>query len=187
MEEIRNVTYGLWGEELPIWMAIQRLVKAGFHDPRVLLNMFAIIEGESGSYLRAWHANIKRTPSPELKIIYDPEGKMTVKSIDLGFIQRNVVLNPQVVIEPTEVAMKEFVNRMFEENPKLARADTSAEIAYDLYLDRGFAPWFAYKPGEESFRLKKRRGAKAIGNYLLRTQVGKDENGKFPVLDFEEL
>jgi hypothetical protein len=41
MEERRNVTYGLWGEELPQWMAIQRLVLAGFHDPRVLLNMFA--------------------------------------------------------------------------------------------------------------------------------------------------
>jgi len=185
MEEIRNVTWGLWGEELPEWIAIQRLVRAGFHDPRVLLNMFAIIEGESGSYIRAWHANVKRTPAPESNIIYNEEGEMEIKSIDLGFIQRSVALSPHAFVAPTEEDMEIFVNKMFDENPLLARADTAAEEAYELYLERGFQPWYAFKPGTPEFRLKKRRGSKAIGNYLLRTQVGKDSNGKLPYLNFE--
>jgi hypothetical protein len=130
---------------------------------------------------------VKRTPAPELAIVYDGDGRMTVKSIDLGFIQRNVDVVPDFVTEPSAEAMKLFVDGMFSKYPRLARADTAAEDAYELFLERGFSPWYAYKPGTEGFKIKKRYGAKAIGNYLLRTQVGRMEidGGKYPKLDFD--
>lgn len=199
MEEIRDVTYGLWGSELPEHSAIQRLVKAGFpiwvpshldiaepHSP--LLDMFAIIEGESGSYLRAWHMNVLRDPPITGDIVRDSEGRMTVRSIDLGFIQRNVDMADEK-LPMTEEASKAFVDAKFVQYPQLARADLASMVAFDLWQDRGFKPWYAYKPGTDGFRLKKRRAAKAIGNYLLRSFVGKvDDTGalgtRFPELIF---
>lgn len=179
MEEIRDVTYGLWGYKLPNWQSATYLVRAGFHDPRVLLNMFAIIMGESGSYLNAWHANVRRTP--EDNILYDIYGNMTVKSIDLGYIQKNVEISPDFVVQPTAAAMKPLVEAKFAEFPGLADAQESAYIAYDLYLARGFAPWYAYKPGTPEWQLKKKSGAKAIADFLIHTQVGKID-GKLPKL-----
>jgi hypothetical protein len=181
MEEIRNVTWGLWGEELEHWQSIQRLVLGGFQDPRVLLNMFAIIEGESGEYTRAWHANVVRNADGTIQ--RDDQERMTVKSIDLGFCQFNVVLPAPLKMAMTEDAMRPFVEGMFNANPDYARADTSAAKAHELYLRRGFQPWYAYKPGTEAFKLKKRYGAKAIAEYLIRTQVGKVD-GKFPRLEW---
>ena len=198
--EIRNVTFGLWGSELPEHAAIQRLARAGFpiwspghldteapHSP--LLEMFAIIEGESGSYLKAWHANVLRDPPFTGDIVLNSEGQMTVRSIDMGFIQLNVNVAPDLLIAPTEEAMKAFVEARFAARPELTRADLSAHIAHDLWLDRGFGPWFAYKPGTANYKLKKRRGAKGIANWLLRSFVGKidDEgnpSGTYPRLDF---
>lgn len=182
MEEIRDVTWGLWGEELAHWQTVQRLVLGGFHDPRALLNMFAIIEGESGEYTKAWHANVARDPETK-NIVRDASGRMTVKSVDLGFVQMNVVLPTPAKMEMTPEAMRPFVEGMFEEYPDLARADTSAVLAYELYVRRGFQPWYAYKPGTDAFKNKKRYGVKAIADYLLRTQVGKID-GKLPRLEW---
>lgn len=191
--EIQNVTYGFWGVELKEWQTIQRLVLAGFGEVRILTNMFAIIEGESGSYTKAWHANVRRTPDEVKEIVYDSNGRMFVKSIDLGFIQRNVpVAGGGVWVDPTETAMASFVNEMYEKNPDLADAQKSAEIAFDLFTDRGFQPWYAYQPGTTRFYQKKRRAAKAIANYILRTQVNKfaeveSDGGKIPTVEFVKV
>lgn len=192
--EIRDVTWGLWGAELPEHAAIQRLVKAGFpiwlpshrdvevpHSP--LLEMFAIIEGESGSYVRAWHANVLRNPPITGEIVLNELGQMTVRSIDLGFIQRNVNVT-DIALAPNTGTMEEWVNAQFAAYPELARADLSAMVGYSLWQDRGFQPWYAYRPGTEAYQAKKMRGAKAIANYLLRTQVGKMADGKFARVDF---
>lgn len=182
--EIRDVTFGLWGSELPEHAAIQRLVRAGFpvwvpshldvespHSP--LLEMFAIIEGESGSYVKAWHANVLRDPPFTGQIVLDEMGMMTIKSIDLGFIQLNVNVVPDATVTPNEPTMAAYVQSQFDHHPELARADLSAMIAHDLWLERGFKPWFAYKPGTDNYRQKKARGAKAIGNWLARSFVGR--------------
>ena len=177
MEEIRNVSFGLWGEELKEWQAIQRLVAAGFQDPRLLARMFAIIEGESGSYQRAWHANVMRLPADESDlppyggdIKRDAEGRMTIKSIDLGFIQRNVDI-PDAVMAMTPEAMEPFVDGLFNKYPRLTDPWTAAEEAYALYLDRGFQPWYAYQPGTPAFKAKVKRGCQAVGNYLAKVLV----------------
>ena len=170
MDEIRNVTWGLWGEELKEWQAIQRLYLAGFRDVQLLARMFAIIEGESGSYLKAWHANVKRDSTTK-NIIYSAKGEMEIKSIDLGFIQKNVVLPAPVSVLPLPEVMKPIVDELFERFPKLARADTAAEIAWEMFQDRGFSPWYAYKPGTPEFKGKVKRGCQAVGNYLGRVLI----------------
>lgn len=170
MEEIRDVTWGLWGVELKEWQAIQRLYLAGFRDAQILAKMFAVIEGESGSYTKAWHANVMRE-SVSKGILYDSQGRMTIKSVDLGFIQRNVALPAPVAVDPTPEAMKPVIEELFERYPRLARADHSSEEAWLLFQDRGFSPWYAYKPGTPEFKAKVKRGAKAVGNYLNRVLV----------------
>lgn len=170
MDEIRNVTWGLWGEELREWQAIQRLYLAGFRDAQLLARMFAIIEGESGSYLKAWHANVMRENATR-SIMYDSQGRMTIKSVDLGFIQRNVVLPAPVAVEPKPEVVKPIIEELFERYPRLARADTSAEDAWILFQDRGFSPWYAYKPGTPEFKARVKRGCQAVGNYLNRVMV----------------
>jgi hypothetical protein len=189
-EEYRDVTFGYWGVELKEWQAIQRLVLAGFGEVRLLTNMFAIIEGESGSYTKAWHANVLRDPLHTGPIVRNETGQMLVQSVDLGFIQRNVdVAGSGTWVDMTEEAMASMVNALFDENPALADAQLSAEIAFDLFSQRGFQPWFAYKPGTVGFYAKKRRAAKAIANYILRTQVGRfaeveSDGGKIPTVEF---
>jgi hypothetical protein len=189
-EEIRDVTFGFWGVELKEWQTIQRLVLAGFGEVRLLTNMFAIIEGESGSYTKAWHANVRRTDDAEKAIVYDTNGRMFVKSVDLGFIQRNTPMpGGGVWVDPTEAQMKVFIDELYAKNPDLADAQKSAEIAFDLFSLRGFSPWYAYQPGTTRFYQKKRRAGKAIANYILRTQVGKfaeveTDNGKIPTVEF---
>jgi hypothetical protein len=198
VEEIRNVTYGLWGSELPEHSAIQRLAKAGFpiwvpshreivqpHSP--LQIMFAIIEGESGGYLKAWHANVLRDPPFTGDIVRTTDQKMTIRSIDLGFIQRNVDMT-DFKVEMTEEAMKAVVDDLFEvKYPQLARADLSAAIAFDLWQDRGFKPWYAYQPGTPRFRVKMFRAAMALGNWLSRSFVGKYDAAGEPAEVFRKL
>lgn len=167
-EEIFNVTWGLDGEQLDPWQAAQRLYLAGFKDARVLAKMWAVLESESGGYLRAWHHNVKR--DAEGNIVYEAD-KFIVFSTDLGFIQKNVKHNEPVKLEPGE--SQGFVNTLFELNPELARGDRSAEIAWRLYQDRGFDPWVAERNG--SYRRNMDRGCLAVANYLAKS-YGLGEN-----------
>jgi hypothetical protein len=169
MEEIKGMTWDLWGEELSHEQSIQRIVNAGFPiKGGVALIMFAIVEGESGEYQKAWHANVQRN---EDGTIYRSEGMMTVKSIDLGFMQFNVEISPDVRVEMTTEAMTNFVEAMFADHPDLANPVASAERAYELWTRRGYQPWYAYKPGTDAFKLKKKYGAKAFANWLAHSYV----------------
>jgi hypothetical protein len=137
------------------------LYKAGFTEVKLLAIMWAIIESESGGYLKAWHNNVMRN---EDGTIYLEDGKMIIQSTDLGFIQKNVVHNPPVKLEPTAEKIQPFIDSLFEANPDLARGDKSAEIAYQLYKSRGFQPWYAYSNG--SYKRNISRGCLAVGNML---------------------
>lgn len=197
MEEIRNITWGLWGAELSHVQTIQRIITAGFpiwkaepqpHSPA--LNMFAIVEGESGEYQRAWHSNVERWSdenktikrfeqqadlsfkavplgSPEPDLVF-----MRVKSIDLGFMQVNKQVGEYV--EMGLEAVELFVEAQFAKYPELASPVESCQVALALWKSRGFQPWYAYQPGTEKWRLKKRYGAIAFGQWLVNSFVGKD-------------
>lgn len=194
MEHIRNINYGFGGVELAEWQTIQRLVRSGFVDVRILGTMFAIVEGESGSYTRAFHCNVDRTldengkPDRIVRKTIDGVDHMYVKSVDLGFMQINTDL-PGVGqwVAMTEEAVAEFINKMFDAEPWKGDAQLSSVYAYELYLQRGFHPWYAWKPDDISFQEKKRRAGKAIANYYLRTQVPKlpIDNGKYAEVVFK--
>jgi hypothetical protein len=190
MEEIRHVTWDLDGEELSHVQSIQRIVNAGFPIKEgVALTMFAIVEGESGEYLKAWHANVERDDEDNIVRYYDdgaggytltaptPDSPphMKVKSVDLGFMQFNKNIT-DTIVPMTPEYMGAFVEAMFAADPDLARGDKSAQRAFALYKERGFQPWFAYKPGTAAFRLKKRYGAIAFAQWLVNSFVGKDED-----------
>lgn len=186
MEEIRGITWDLWGEELSHEQTIQRIVKAGFpvHDGTAL-TMFAIVEGESGEYQRAWHANVVRLADGSIKR-RDVNGiaRMTVKSIDLGFMQFNVPIEPDLEIDMTSEAMEAFVETKFDQHPELADPWQAAERAYALWKQRGFQPWYAYKPGTIPFWQKKRYGALAFARWHLHSFVGRKDRETGKPLDF---
>lgn len=207
MEEIFGITWGLAGNELSHEQAIQRIVKAGFpiwdaepspHSPALI--MFAIVEGESGEYTRAWHCNVDRWPEdendtipfqglvkryeqmPDMSMRLIPLGEhrdlefMRVQSIDLGFLQRNKAVGE--FVEMGGEAVSDFVIAQFDKYPELQQADTAAKDAYDLWISSGknFKRWYAYKPGTEAFHLKMTYGAKAFGNWLVHSFVDKKLN-----------
>lgn len=194
MEHIRNINYGFMGVELAEWQAIQRLVRSGFSDLRVLGTMFAIVEGESGSYTKAFHCNVDRTldanGNPDLIVRKNIDGAeyMHVNSVDLGFMQFNTDLpGDGEWVEMHTEAVAEFINQMFDMEPWKADAQLSSEFAYEMFLRRGFKPWVAYKPDDIHFQEKKRRAGKAIANYYLRTQVPRlpIDGGKFAEVVFK--
>lgn len=162
MEEIRGITWDLAGEELKPWLACQRLYKAGFKDAKTLAIMWATIESESGGYLKAWHHNVVRNEDGSIQKTAD--GLMVVKSTDLGFIQKNIVHNPQVLLPVAGDQSKLFVEDLFAANPDLARADQAAVIAFNMWKQRGFQPWYAYTNGHYKKNLG--RATVAVANYL---------------------
>lgn len=194
MEHIKNINYGFGGVQLAEWQTIQRLVRSGFSDLRVLGTMFAIVEGESGGYTRAFHCNVDRTLDADgnknLIVRKQINGKdyMYVKSVDLGFMQFNTDL-PGVGqwVEMNEEIVAGFIKKMFDAESWKADAQLSSEHAYEMYLQRGFHPWYAYKPNDIHFQEKKREAGKAIANYYLRTQVPKlpIDNGKYAEVVFK--
>ena len=153
--------------------------------------MFAIVEGESGSYTRAFHCNVNRTQD-EAKLIIRKQINgvdfMKVNSVDLGFMQFNTPIPGDTWVQMTEDAVSDFINRLFEDEPWKADAQESSERAYELFLQRGFQPWYAYRPDDVRFHEKKRRAGKAIANYFLRTQVPKVpiDNGHFAEVIFRQ-
>jgi hypothetical protein len=160
-EEIKGITWDLDGEELKPWLAAQRLYKAGFKDANVLATMWAIMEAESGGYLKAWHHNVVRN---EDGTIFQSEGLMEIKSTDLGFIQKNIVHNPHVILPIVGDQSKLFVEDLFLSFPELARGDESAKIAYELYKTRGFQPWYAWS--NKTYEKSMGRACVAVSNFL---------------------
>lgn len=168
VEEIRGITWDLIGPELKPWQAAQRLYKAGFKDAKLLATMWAVLEAESGGYIRAWHHNVTR--NEDGSIFRSEDGLMEIKSTDLGFIQKNIVHNPKVIMSMEGGESQAFVDDLFDAFPALARADESAKIAYELFKQRGFQPWYAYSNG--SYKKSLERGILAVGNYLGMALVG---------------
>jgi len=160
--ELRGVTWDLDGEQLKPWLAAQRLYNAGFKDANLLATMWAIIEAESGGYLKAWHHNVTRNDDGTIKLF---DGYlMEIKSTDLGFIQKNITHNPKPLLPIEGDQSSLFVIDLFNAFPELARGDKSAEIAFNLYKQRGFQPWFAYSNG--SYKKSLGRGFVAVSNFL---------------------
>jgi hypothetical protein len=166
--EIRGVTYDFGGERLDPWQAVQRLYRAGLADAKVLAIGYAVMMGESGCYLKAWHHNLVRDDGGG--IVRDVDGRFTVKSTDLGFIQKNIVHNPQVKLLDSE--SPHFVDTLFEEHPELARGDESAVIAKAMYDSRGWSPWYAYVNG--SYKRSLAPACVAVGNFLDRVLCDAD-------------
>jgi len=202
MEHIRNINYGLWGEELTPEQVIQRIVAGGFpiYDDDatwghkdVALVMWSIVEGESGGFQRAWHANVAREEDGSIMRfdMVDPvDGAtkiyMRVLSVDLGFMQLNTAVpgGPKLV-EMTETGVKTFIDAMFNTFPAKADPWQSVEIAYNqYYLQRGFKPWYAYKPGTLEFWNKKRRAALGFANWYLHSFVGRKHRETDKPLNF---
>ncbi|MFI5405145.1 MAG: hypothetical protein ACHQ1D_01390 [Nitrososphaerales archaeon] len=161
-QEIKGVTWDLDGEQLEPYLAAQRLYKAGFKDADLLCTMWAVIEAESGGYLKAWHHNVERNEDGTIKI-YDGY-LMNVKSTDLGFIQKNIPHEPDILLPIQGDQSQLFVNDLFVAFPELARGDESAKIAYQMYKTRGFQPWYAYSNG--SYKKSIGRGTAAVANFL---------------------
>lgn len=162
IEEIKGITWDLDGEQLHPWLAAQRLYKAGFKDADLLATMWATIESESGGYLMAWHHNVVRNSDGSIKKTDD--GLMEVLSTDLGFIQKNVVHEPNIILPVTGEQSQLFVNDLFLANPQLANGQESANIAFNMYKQRGFQPWYAYTNGHYKKNLG--RATVAVANYL---------------------
>jgi hypothetical protein len=161
-EEIRFVTFAFDGEKLKEWQIVQRLVKAGFKDLDTLVTMFAIVLGESGGFKKAWHANVKRSDD-RMSIIKNSEGQMLVQSVDLGLIQKNLeIFGDGTWVDMKQDSMSELVETLFAENPELADAQESVNLAFKLWQQRGFKPWYAYKPGTESFFVTRGEGHREL-------------------------
>jgi hypothetical protein len=161
-EEIRGVTWDFDGEQLDPWLAAQRLYKAGFKDAQELCVMWAVLESESGGYLKAWHHNVTRNEDGTIKLFDDY--LMEVKSTDLGFIQKNVVHNPRPLLPVEGDQSQLFVDDLFVAFPALARGDESAVIARQLFVQRGFQPWYAHTNG--SYKKSMPRACAAVANFL---------------------
>lgn len=187
-EEIRHITWDLDGAQLSNEQKAQRIMVAGFPmQGGVALNMFAIVEGESGGYQKAWHANVVRNADGTIhRVERDGKTFMQVKSVDLGFFQINIDLaGPYVEVEMEDVAVMEMVETLFAENPGLDDPFESAHRAYVMWQNRGFSPWYAYKPGTAKWKLKKKYGAKAFANWLVHSFVGPDpDTGKKLNMDY---
>lgn len=191
MEEIRSITWDLWGVELSHEQAIQRLVRAGFPVWRInpetnapespLLIMFAIVEGESGEYKEAWHINVEREDDGSISR-FNQDGShwssgpqyMKVDSIDLGFLQNNVKISILLPMEVTAVSV--WVQGQFALHPQFAIPEQAAEYSFNIWKARGYHPWYAYKPGTDPWQLKMTYGAKAFGNWLVHSFVDKKKN-----------
>src|SRR6188768_3109265 len=115
MEHIEWVNYGFYGDRLDIVQRTQRLYNTqdntwGFKDLFVLTVAYAVMMGESGGYLKAFHHNVERNEDDTIKrfnedgTLWDGNGLafMKVKSTDLGFIQKNTPHSPSRLIGMTE-------------------------------------------------------------------------------------
>jgi hypothetical protein len=154
MEHLEGVNYGFYGARLDTVQRMQRLYNTkdntwGFKDAMLLTLAYAVMMGESGGYLKAYHHNVERDVAGNI-VRHDVDGKecMKVKSTDLGFIQKNTPHSPARLVEMTEEASLAFVDELFVANPALCNGYESCKIAWNLYKSRGnFSAWYAYING----------------------------------------
>lgn len=165
-EEIQHVTYDFDGARLQPWQAVH---KAGFTDAKLLATGYAVMMGESGRYLKAWHHNVLRNEDDT--ILRDEQGRMTVRSTDLGFIQKNIAHSPAKVLEMTPEASGALIESLFAANPKLALGDESAKIAWAMFNSKDntgqkrlWTPWYAWVNGNYKKGLPS--ACEAVGNFL---------------------
>ena len=165
-----GIIYKFQGTKLSPQQAIDRLYRAGFKDVRELCVAYAVMMGESGCYLEAWHNNVLMNDDGSIKL--DSNGLMTITSTDLGFIQRNVRPASPVKIAPTVEAVQPYVDGLFSAHPELARADISAKIARDLYIQRDstFNAWYAFLNG--SYKKSLPTATEAVKKYLESALLG---------------
>lgn len=178
VEEISNVTWGFRGQRLDGWQSIQRLYIGGFKDAVLLGIAHAVMTAESGRYLEAFHLNVVRDSTGA--IVRTDEGKMIVKSVDLGFCQFNTPLDPWREMEMTQEATTAFIDEMYLKYPEYTRADLSGEIAWEFYTRRKWQPWYAYS--NNSYKKGLPSSCSAVGNYLGMRYVGNREIVKLTVL-----
>jgi len=176
MEHIIWVNYGFYGERLDTVQRTQRLYNTkdrtwGFKDVFTLAIAYAVMMGESGGYLKAFHHNVERDAEGNIvRHIIDNKEHMKVKSTDLGFIQKNTPHSPNVMIEMTKEASLEFVDELFISNPALCIGWDSCKIAYNMYLNRGFSPWYAYTNG--SYKKSLDQASVAVGKLAANKFLG---------------
>lgn len=160
VESPKGIIWDLDGARLLPWQAADRLYQGGFTDPLLLAEACSVMKAESGWYLKAWHINAVYNEDGTLK--KDAGGRITVKSVDLGFIQKNVVMPGGSLLEPTPEAADQLIDSLFKSNPKLANGIESSKIAFQMYQQRGFQPWYAWVNGFSKQYLDD--GALAVGN-----------------------
>lgn len=164
MDPNYGIIYSFDGARLSHQQAVDRLYRAGFHDVRELTVGFATMMGESGCYLKAWHNNCDLNDDGTVKL--DADGKITIRSTDLGFIQRNVHHKEPVKLLPVKEDVAAFIAVLYQEHPELANAGESALIARQLYEAAGHSwkPWFAWVNG--SYRRSLPTACRAVEQYL---------------------
>lgn len=162
MDPAYGIIYALQGAKLSPQQTIDRLYRAGFTDVQELAIGFSVMMGESGGYLKAWHNNVVLADDLTPKL--DGDGKMTIVSTDLGFIQRNVKHPTPVKVLPNADDVQAFIEVLWYDHPELARADESAKIAKELWDARGWTPWYAYLNG--SYRKALPQACDAVKKYL---------------------
>lgn len=159
-EEIRGVTWELGGWRLYPRQKAQYAYAGGFKDLEHLYTAIATFDGESGGYLKAWHINVAR--NPDGTILRDEQGRFLAKSVDLGWIQKNIDLGGKLLHDSESAA---FVEEVFTKgHPELARPLYSATVAYEMFLRRGWDPWYAYLNG--GYKRHLGNAALAVGNHI---------------------
>ena len=177
VEEISNVTWGFRGSRLDGWQSVQRLFLGGFKDMAICSVAHAVMSAESGRYTEAFHCNVVR--AEDGSIVRTDEGKMIVKSVDLGYCQFNTPLEPYLELDMNPQAVESFIVSMYQKYPEYARADLSAAIAWEFYTRRRWQPWYAYSNG--SYKKGLASSSAAIGNYLGMRNVGNREIVKLTI------
>jgi hypothetical protein len=159
-EEIRGVTWDLGGWRLYPRQKAQYAYAGGFTNVKLQQEALATFDGESGGYLKAWHINVRR--NEDGTIFREDDGRLTAKSVDLGWIQKNIDLGNKLLAD-SEAA--DFIEEVFTQgHPELARPLFSATLAYRMYLERGWDPWYAYSNG--GYKRHLGSAALGIGNWL---------------------
>lgn len=165
------MTWDLAGERLYPFQAAQYLYNAKtvkgaatihpFREAKTLTIGCAVMGGESDWRLRSWHANVARNEDGTIK--RDAQGRITVKSIDLGWIQRNADVAdlpyPDEEIEPLVLGLFDSEQFGYLDRPALA-----ADEAARLYVERGWQPWVAY--GNGGYRRHLPNAGLAVANFL---------------------
>lgn len=159
MESIRGVTWQLDGFRMQPRQTAYYLHLAGFQDATDLAVGVAVMAAESSWYLKAWNLNVVRDEAGQ---IVETDGKMRVRSADLGWIQRNVQVNRDV--EKSEAGAEALVAELFTTHEPLSRPLPSARVARSLFLERGWQPWVAHLNG--SWWRYRGDAALAVGNFL---------------------